>query len=354
MRLKIDIFSDIDFNYYQHINHFLYYGLKDKYEVRFLYRFYMHHPFEKKYINKLLKLFHVKKKKGEEDFDQSIADSIFRIINIPHINSFFDRINSYIVRKQIGSVGDICITFVPSPSLHYVLEKYKKKIYYCVHDSKQQGYGNTIINFEKKIASSYDYIFCDNEIVLSRLLDGDRKHHNLLDDNQRKGSYFFVDAPIPDPFFNIEPGIEYDFVYFGSIHENIDFNVFYQLAQNYKILIVSNECCKLQTHDNLYFESATSDINKLARHISTARCILLPYANTEFNNTVTPAKINQSFATGLPIVCSNDFFVVKYNLISLHDIMDSGFLNIEWHRKDVSSLKCSDIINKIESIIVSD
>jgi hypothetical protein len=289
------------------------------------------------------------KKKSKE----SVVNNGIEIINLPHLNSITNKINGYLVNRQIGEEKDICITFIPSPSLKNVYEKYNSIFYYCVHDTMKQGYSKEIIEYEKELVKKSKRVFCDNEEVLSRLAMSEKSGYSHI--FQPYGKFILVPPPVPNNFFKeCAYSVEYDFVYFGSIHKDIDIQLMITLSKEYKILLITNEKKLVgKEKGNFFFMDATSDLDRLVGYISTARFILLPYKNSSFMETVSPAKIYQSMATGKPIFSSNKYLTKKYNLNSIYDFLNDscGCIISNNQSNSVKKYSTENIIKIIEDII---
>jgi hypothetical protein len=318
---SVDIYSDVEFSGYQHVNQFLFWELKSNgWKTNFYHRFVMNFPKYKHFSRLFFGMFN-KGVNGKNIMTGS--DNVRRVKNIPPTNSILDVINSLYVRKRINYVADVAVTFVPSRSLEYLFKKYRSLVYYCVHDSQKQSYPRFNQDFEIQLCKNSNLVLCDNEKVLSRL-NGD----GAIIDLSKVGMYeikklvhsgekfFLVPPPVPTPFFKRFSSKEkvYDYVYFGSIHSDIDQDFIKTLLdKDVRINLISSE--KLDfNHSNIFYSKPTSDIDELVRMINKSEAILLPYKNSEFMQSISPAKIYQSLATGLPILCSNQQLVDKYKL----------------------------------------
>ncbi|CAK3618347.1 putative Glycosyltransferase [Vibrio crassostreae] len=318
---SVDIYSDVEFYGYQHVNQFLFWELKSNgWKTNFYHRFVMNLP-KFKYLSRLF--FRILKVGESSENIRTENDNVRRVKNIPPTNSILDIINSLYVKKRINYVSDVAVTFVPSRSLEYLFKKYRSLIYYCVHDSQKQSYQCFNQDFEIQLCKSSNLVLCDNEKVLSRL-NGDRPILDLskigMDEIKRlvhSGEKFFlVPPPVPTPFFKRFSSKDkvYNYVYFGSIHSDIDQDFIKTLLdKDVRINIISSEQLEFN-HSNIFYSNPTSDIDELVGMINKSEAILLPYKNSEFMQSISPAKIYQSLATGLPILCSNQQLVNKYKL----------------------------------------
>ncbi|MBY7975006.1 hypothetical protein KW462_14090 [Vibrio fluvialis] len=318
---SVDIYSDVEFTGYQHVNQFLYWELKSNgWKANFYHRFVMNFP-KYKYISRFfLRLF--KSRRSSKNIKVEDA-SVIKIKNIPPTNSILDIINSLYVRKRISRIADVAVTFVPSRSLEHLFKKYRSLVYYCVHDSQKQSYPCFNQDFEIQLCKNSKLVICDNEKVLSRLNDdgpiidlskiGRCEIRKLFHSGEK---FFLVPPPVPTPFFKrfSNKGKIYNYVYFGSIHSDIDQDFIKNLVdKDVSVNLISSEKLDFD-HGNIFYSEPTSNIDELVGMIHKSEAILLPYKNSEFMQSISPAKIYQSLATGLPILCSNQQLVNKYKL----------------------------------------
>lgn len=364
---RIDIYSDISYSGYQHINQMLFRGMSNSKHIKvsFLYRFYMN-SLKLKYVNRVIKFFFkylkniFNKKNIACERDASINVDVKKVWNFPSANILFDYINSNVVLFQLRKFEkDTAITFVPSKALSSVFSRYDNLIYYCVHDSSKQDYDNRHKYYEKEIVEIARLVFCDNEDVINRL-SGEAGWCSIIDidtDNVTDGKFYLVPPPVPSPFYSCSRkfGFEFEFVYYGSIHKDIDVELLYEISKRHKILIISFERFDIPDECEIYFYNATSDLELLVEYIGRAKAILLPYKNTIFMDTISPAKINQSLATNKVIYCSNIKLCHKYGLKEIYFGFDAE-IEVEWENNLLTVIdKYSEInlVSKIESLIIN-
>ncbi|WP_153043400.1 hypothetical protein [Xenorhabdus innexi] len=234
----------------------------------------------------------------------------------------FGFINRIILKKNnlILNKDDVIITFVPHKHILNISGKRSKSVYYCVHDTTQQKYPNKnkIISFEKNILAKKSLVFCDNKTVTEKLGLNTIDYINNNDIYKKGCNAYLMPPPVPDEFFiknNKKNIISYDFVYYGSFHKDIDLDVIISILDNQKVLIISNNCpSELYRYNNITIKSSIYSMKELANTIHSAQCILLPYKNSKFMETITPAKILQVKAFSMPVVCTNHYLADKYLL----------------------------------------
>lgn len=320
---SIDIYSDVDYLGYQHVNQMLFhYALNSGHESRFFHRFYMNHPS----LKRLLYFFRAKKNNEKHLLSNHIGVKVIK--NYPSLNFLTDKFISHLIDVQIETPSSYAITFVPSKVLERVFSSYEKVFYYCVHDSINQTYPVRNKAYEKKLVKDCSAIFCDNHSVAKRLVSElsctDICDLSIFDERSliaklKNGcKCFIVPPPVPDEFFHVnnnDIGDEFfDFVYFGSMHKDIDQSVFYELdKQGFKILIISSDRLDSKL-ENVEYIDAISDVKILCQKIALSKRILLPYKNSKFMLTVSPAKIYQSLATGKPVWTSNMDIGSRFNI----------------------------------------
>lgn len=354
---KIDIFSDIKYNDFKHINQMLFDELSNLgYEVRFLERFYMH-PINFSIFMRLLNKITNKKLNKRNNIKLDKKFNVKRIINFPPSKlNILNILNGLLVRLQIKKLGDIAITFVPSPALNNLFNRYDSIIYYCVHDSMSQKYNSLIIRYEKELVSKSKYVFCDNHEVLSRLSSNNIT--SIFEYESNKIKSFVIPAPIPNEFFfniNKSINIKYDYVYFGSFHKDIDNTIFkylHNLGLSILCITSENEYFEEIKH-YVHFHPLVTDYLDLIFLINQSQYILLPYKNSEFMNTITPAKINQCIALKKKIICTNDKLSDNYGLnyacfnkeVWTHTLLYHKSFNIEEYSIKNISKHIVDLIN---------
>ncbi|HHG9182521.1 TPA: hypothetical protein ACPYYG_003270, partial [Proteus mirabilis] len=210
--------------------------------------------------------------------------------------------------------------------------------------------------YEKLLVKRSSLTFCDNEIVLNRLAEGS-KYINILEKEalfRQDSKFYLVPPPVPNEFYNIaKRNKKFDLVYFGSIHKDININLILNLSIKYSILIISYQNFKILPLHNITFVSGTPNIEILVKKISLAKAILFPYVNSEFMNSISPAKLYQSIATSMPIYCSNKNLCEKYNLNPVEDIGNDTLIpkNIIHRNINIEDFREKNILSKIELII---
>lgn len=337
---KITIYSDISYFDYQHVNQMLFRFLsknKDN-DVVFLQRFVMNGIKSSYFFRFLKRFFHscvnffIINESGVKSLKID-NNSIRNVVNVPPQNLILDYINKLLIffqRRNIPLNGTV-ITFLPSKALESTFNKYDDIVYYCVHDSEMQSYHRRNIDFERILVEKSKFVFCDNIDVLKKL-SGSNEIQSIIDNKKSDTKFYLVPPPVPREFYKKVNVIkEYDFVYFGSIHKDIDIDFLNKLSLSNNLLVISYQMFNLIPGAKVTFTQGTSDLSLLVSCLHKARAIILPYTNSAFMDTISPAKLNQSIATGLPVYCTNKKLTREYNLnfideelISTIDLNDSS------------------------------
>ncbi|MBE9398405.1 hypothetical protein IOQ59_14180 [Pontibacterium sp. N1Y112] len=340
--MKIDILSDIPYQYYQHVNQSLYREFNKNHDVRFFQKFFLHSPS----VGRFFKL------KRDRGFSSKINNEL-GVVDVFGFPSTIPAINSFVLRylkKKHDFDGDIAVAFVANEVTRGLLSGYDKKVYYCVHDYEKQGLSSEKIREEKRLVKDVDVVLCDNEIVLKRISEGE-DIVSVFDAN-KNDKYIMVPPLVSLSFYNIpEASVKYDYIYYGSIHEDLDLKLIISLARNGKrIFIVSNECSsELYSEGNIFISPATTDFSVLCNYIAQANEIILPYKNSEFMNTVTPAKVFQSLATGKRVCTSNLGLSKKYGICTINEL--GGYGAVFDAVIDVDKYKESNVLSNIKRVL---
>lgn len=340
--MKIDIFSDIPYYYYQHVNQaiFRHYHNSD-HNARFFQKLFLHNPT----LNRFKKLV------SDASFNNE-GDSNLKLVSIkglPSINVIFDYFYSIFFMAKYNIEGDVCITFVASKLAINILGRYNKKIYYCVHDYESQGLSQRKINQEKVVVDRCDVVFCDNEDVLDRLSNGQRWVHLF---NSKKGDkYILVPPLVNELFYNLSnESLDFDYCYFGTLHKDIDIELLRKIAMSGKKLLVIGDCTDdLVDVVNIVFSKPTYNIKELTNLISRSEAILLPYKNSDFMKTVTPAKVLQSLATKKKVLTSNRRISEFYGIDYISE--DLSEYNVDDLYEDMAIFSEKNILNKISKVV---
>jgi hypothetical protein len=330
-KLKIDVYSDIGFFDFNHINQYLVKYSPEEIDVTFYYRFYLRWPSLLEILKKIFLL-----KKSKKHVTNNIHDfKIKKVFNLPPLPKFFSFINFLLYRIQITSYADTAITFVSNPNLiSYLERKYLKIFYYCLHDLTQQNVNKKVLLAEENLFKLSNKIFCDNYDVSKRI-----KNFN---DNVK-----IIDPPIPDEFFNLskKENYRYDFVYFGSFHKDIDYDFINKLSIKYSIFIISNVNPFLN-NENIYFHDVIYEARELAKKVNYAKYILLPYLESEFMKTITPAKAFQVKSFDKMVLCSNKRLSTEYgfSFSNSENCLNFNFNNLRPMLFNIKNKKASIIV----------
>ncbi|MDN3630546.1 hypothetical protein [Vibrio lentus] len=340
--MRIDIFSDIPYDYYQHVNQAIFRHYHNSgYNARFFEKIFLHNP----------TLSRFKKLVSDVSFNNEGASNLklVSIKGLPSINTFFDYFYSIFLINKHNIEGDICITFVASKLAINIFNRYNKKIYYCVHDYESQGLSQRKINQEKVVVESCDVVFCDNNDVLERLSNGQHWVHLF---NSKKGDkYILVPPLVNELFYNLSnESLDFDFCYFGTLHKDIDVELLRKIAISGKKVLIIGDCTDgLVDLVNIVFSKPTSNIKELTNLISRSEAILLPYKNSDFMKTVTPAKVLQSLATKKKVLTSNRRISDLYGIDYLNEDLSES--SVDDLYEDITIFSEKNILNKISKVV---
>jgi hypothetical protein len=330
-RPSIQIFSDTAYWSYQHVNQMLHRNFVRRHlDVEFLHRFVMNLPSPDRLLGLLQRQLNTTSARlslpDKDKRDFHAHGKIKNVSNLPSLCEPMDFLNEQLLLWQLDVLADIAVTFVPSLALKGIFDRYQTLVYYCVHDATKQAYHRRNLAYECELVRRARLVLCDNPVVLARLAQG----HSVLDLSGPHGApsgaspatskFLLVPPPIPDCFCDLDFSSTkkaYDAIYFGSIHDNIDQEQLKRLTQGkMKVAVVSSQRLVFDSPNLSYFP-LQNDFSALARLIALARSILLPYKNSDFMETVSPAKINQVLVTGLPVFCSNWKLAKEHGLLPM-------------------------------------
>lgn len=148
---------------------------------------------------------------------------------------------------------------------------------------------------EEELIRSADILFTTSPL-LQELHQG--RHPRVLQVHHGVSEEFFLPAPAP-------PKSHRRFCYFGSLREGLDYAAVNALAlAGYEVWLIGPEKDPPpKLHPGVHREGMLSTA-ELARRLGGFDALLLPYEDTEWNRGITPAKIYECLATGLPVLAS--------------------------------------------------
>lgn len=172
-------------------------------------------------------------------------------------------------------------------------------------------------------------------------------------------SHFFI------PYRKLDPS-NVEACYFGTIDKKIlDFELLNDLAENgKKITLIGPIKGNLKGLNEKIKIKGQLSIESLAATLNFFDVILFPYKNSNFNYTVTPAKLYQSLATGRPIIAKGlpalkslsaegylEYAENKNEFVSkleqcLHQESLENFLHRQAHAQKFSSATCTQAVIK--------
>ncbi|GAF12462.1 LOW QUALITY PROTEIN: glycosyltransferase, family 2 [Bacillus sp. JCM 19045] len=159
---------------------------------------------------------------------------------------------------------------------------------------------------ESKISNSSDVLFCTSNYL-----------KNKLENNYGVKNVIHIENGVDLSFFNAVPGKELAHIpspkigFVGAMKNKINFKLISRIASanpSYNIILIGpyknlednlfNELIKLNNVH--YFESVPS--NEVPKFMSQLDIGLLPYKHIEYNKAVSPLKLYEYLAVGIPVV----------------------------------------------------
>ncbi|MET0983573.1 MAG: hypothetical protein ABWY02_15815 [Telluria sp.] len=361
------IYSDISYQSYQHVNQMLHRCLRqrDVHSV-FLDRVVIHQPGLRHGLSVCRRI--AAKPRAPRLTTNTAGPyvtGIRRLVNLPSVCRAIDFANEHLIRFQLPATADTAVTFVPSAALNRTLMRYPDLVYYCVHDASKQSYHRRNLAYEQELVARTRLVFCDNATVLARLANG-TSYIDLSNEvaPAPASKFFLVPPPIPDCFFTLNfktPHKFFDGVYFGNIHDQVDQDELRRLAYaGLRLAIISERRLSFEHRSLTYFPVQVNPA-ELGRLIALSRSILLPYKNSEFMRTVSPAKIHQSIVTGLPVFASNRRLCSEYELLPMEALRCTADLKLfstedgktHAHKATLERFRESFLLARIADLIVT-
>lgn len=232
-----------------------------------------------------------------------------KVVNYRFINpmgSFFYMYNKIKANRLIQELdGDIeiLINYLPINTTSYIIREitYERLIYDCVRDFQNWGgYPSDIKKHESELVEIADVIFTDSYYLTDKM----KKSTNHSKDVIQILPTVSLDSVKALDKCIVKEKIQ-KIVYFGQLGNHIDTLCLKKLAEvGYEIYIIGDITVTLDfPHKYLGYFSDQSLLGEvIAEH---ADAIIIPYKGNM--DGVIPAKLMQSFATGLPIYV-NSFY----------------------------------------------
>jgi O-antigen/teichoic acid export membrane protein/glycosyltransferase involved in cell wall biosynthesis len=152
-----------------------------------------------------------------------------------------------------------------------------------------------LIATEEALIRRADLLFTTSPLLQSlhenRHSHVERIHHGVSEN-------FFCSPPRP-------PKKHKRLCYFGTLREGLDYDALNHLAQaGFEVELIGPEKDPPPPLEPGIRLTGMVSSEELVERIASFDAILFPYDNSEFNKGITPAKIFESLATGLPIISS--------------------------------------------------
>lgn len=212
-------------------------------------------------------------------------------------------------------------TFLPTATALDIINDIDRKllVYYCIADfSELAGNPKKIQKTEDELIKKCDLIFAQGEILAKKC--------GRFSDNVRIfpfgvrleifENYQNTAAHPPKDIKNIKKPI---IGYAGGVHRHIDFKLIKTIAENHPewslvfVGPVQTDVSELKKYNNIFL-LGKKDFSALPAYINEFDAGIIPYAKSEYTETVFPTKLNEYHAMGKPVVSTEIQEVVNFNL----------------------------------------
>ena len=224
---------------------------------------------------------------------------------LPHtykIFSFYNYLVWWFVEKP-RQVDSIIYSFVYNPYIIgknlYHLGKPNKSIFDIIHNWWDFPWKTEI---HKKHANfcvtKFDYIVTDSQKIFDKLLRQNIESHLMLPGISKP----WLDCTIFPSFSKVKP------VFFGNLRTNSDIAFINKIADKFGIDLYGIIDPDVQTmlSDSVNF-CGRVDAELLPTVINKYNVVVLPYNNTGFSSSISPAKFYESLASGCTVITRADF-----------------------------------------------
>lgn len=243
----------------------------------------------------------------KSNFNKSIPNNVElrKSWFLPHtfkIFSFYNYLVWWFVEKP-RQVDSIIYSFVDNPYIigkelsH--LGKSKKSIFDIIHNWWDFPWNTEI---HKKHANfcvaKFDYVVTDSQKIVDKLLHQNIEAHLMLPGISKP----WLHCTIFPTFSKVKP------VFFGNLRTNSDIAFINTIADIFGIDLYGIIDPDVQTmlSDSVNF-CGRVDAELLPTFISKYNVVVLPYNNTEFSSSISPAKFYESLASGCSVITRADF-----------------------------------------------
>lgn len=226
-------------------------------------------------------------------------------------------------------------TCLPTPLVHDIVEELDPAlvVYYCAdHFAASSSSAKAIEASEKELFRSADLVFVSSRQIQARA-EREREKAQLFPvavDFEAFEARRSADAPQPA---DIDAIPRPRFGYVGGLHRWVDQELLRAAAlerPDYHFVLIGPEQTDLSSLKNLpnIHLLGRRDHDDLPAYIGAFDAGLIPYRLAEYTESVYPAKLNEYFAMGIPVVSTALAEVLAYN--KAHD----GLVRIAKDAKD--------------------
>ena len=321
LKKRVAVLSDINFDSYQHINQYLKIYAGSDYSVDF----YSRVPIRTPRLSEVLRRLFERNKGRRQSNKKTTYENNFDLPILPPYG-LLRGINKLILQFKLPRNYNSYIIFAAHPDLWQYLEKFRLNYsYYCVHNLlKIRDISARVYHAEKQLIIGSKTVFIDNVDVLEIF----RKECNR--------TYRLIPPPVPEEFFKIPKKyvLKYKYVYFGSLHKDIDFDVIRDLANKDSFLYIGKDAHLLSRSKYLTTHPLITDMAHLGDLITSAEYIVLPYLNNDFMSTVSPAKVFQAKVLSEKVLTTSLTIAKKYGLIFYDQGLLTNYKKLEFNKEE--------------------
>ncbi len=223
----------------------------------------------------------------------------------------------------------------------------KLLVYYCIADFyKLVNNQKKIKKFEDELIKKCDLIFAQGEILANKCKKLNDNVHIFpfgvrleAFDSYRKSSHTQPPSDIKDirkPIIG----------YVGGIHRHLDFELIKFIAEKHPewslvfVGPVQVDVSELRSYRNLFL-LGKKDFSVLPAYLYEFSVGIIPYAKSEYTETVFPTKLNEYHAMGKAVISTDIPEVVSFNMIN------EGLVSVAKTREDF--VECIEKAVKVEN-----
>lgn len=226
----------------------------------------------------------------------------------------------------------IVINYLPTAASISLMENLQPdvKIYHCINDWSNDPF-TPAHEYEEKLAASVDMVWADSPINISRT---SKMSPNVIPLPHGVDIELFTKARSTTKPAHTRPVC----AYFGTIREGLDIDLLRKVSYRYPLRLIGPVRIKLEG-----FSKDTEIVGPVPQEqvpllLRDVDVLLLPYAQSVFNESVMPAKLFECLATGKPAIVSGlgtvydyaELFYIRENHDDFIDAIELCLQEPEW------------------------